>query len=225
MAGNSTRVFIVSGPSGSGKTTVVDDLLAALPGMIFSVSYTTRAPREGEQNGREYFFVSREEFEAMKARGEFLEQAMVYADFYGTHRSALEEAARQGKDLLLDIDVQGALQVKKKHPAAIAIMILPPSAQELEKRLRARGLDTAERIARRLKTARWEVGNYPHYDYVVINRDREQARALVRAIVAAEQGQSGDGAEARRQADRARPAASSGQVSAILETFPQETNV
>jgi guanylate kinase len=159
--GMSLLCFIVSGPSGSGKTSVVQHLLSTVPRLLFSVSYTTRAPRAGEQDGREYHFVKPEEFKQMIARRELLEYAQVFGHYYGSHRDALEEAARQGSDLLLDIDVQGAQQVKERLPDAVAIFVLPPSWQELEHRLRARGLDAPEAIQRRLRCAREEIEPRP----------------------------------------------------------------
>src|SRR5260370_26586594 len=133
MSGNR---FIISAPSGSGKTSLVDALRQYVPNLDFSVSYTTRPPRGSEQNGREYHFVTREKFEGMIRRGEFLEYADVFGNYYGTARSVLEDAARRGNDLLLDIDVQGERQVKHKRPDAVSIFVLPPSRAELESRLR-----------------------------------------------------------------------------------------
>jgi guanylate kinase len=214
--------FIVSGPSGSGKTTVVEHLLARVPHLLFSVSYTTRAPRGGEQNGREYFFVQPEEFEQMIARGELLEYAQVFGQYYGTHRRVLDQAAQEGKDLLLDIDVQGAQQVKSRHPAAVAVLLIPPSAGELERRLRDRGLDAPEVIQRRLQRAREEIESYGTYDYLVVNRDLAGTCAQVEAIVLAERAQRrGQPAppKAAARAAAARREATKSQVSAILESF------
>ena len=167
-----TTVFIISAPSGSGKSTLVSRLLLNVPGLMFSVSYTTRKPRGAEVNGQDYCFVSREEFEAMLARGEFLEHAEVFGiDYYGTHRSVLEKAQVTGRDLVLDIDVQGARQLKQQIPEAVTVFILPPSREILEQRLRARGEDRDEVIERRLREAAEEIRNYQAYDYVLINRD------------------------------------------------------
>ncbi len=182
-----TTVFIISAPSGSGKSTLVSRLLAATPGLLFSISYTTRCPRGHEANGVNYNFISREEFQAMLTRDEFLEWAEVFgADYYGTHRSVLTRAQEQGKDLVLDIDVQGARQLKCKIPDAVTIFILPPSRQILEQRLRARGEDRDEVIERRLREAAEEIRNYQAYDYVLINRDLPESDAVLSAIVRAE---------------------------------------
>jgi guanylate kinase len=181
-----TTVFIISAPSGSGKTTLVSRLLASLPGLMFSVSYTTRKPRGDEVDGRSYRFVSRPDFEAMIARGEFLEWAEVFGNYYGTHRGILEEAQAQGKDLVLDIDVQGARQLRSRIPEAVSVFILAPSRQILEHRLRARGEDREDVIERRLRDAAEEIRNYSRYDYVLINRDLDDSVTTLNAIVRAE---------------------------------------
>ena len=156
-----TTIFIISAPSGSGKTTLVAHLLRDVPRLRFSVSYTTREPRGTEKDGENYHFVTREAFEKMLANHEFLESAKVFdRDYYGTHRGILEAARQNGQDLVLDIDVQGARQLKEKFPDAVTIFILPPSRQELEKRLRSRGEDSDEVIARRLGKAADEIRNY-----------------------------------------------------------------
>jgi len=152
-----TAVFIISAPSGSGKSTLVNNVRKLIPDLEFSVSYTTRAPRGNEQNGREYFFISRPEFEARIAKNEFLEYADVFGNYYGTARRFLQQAEEHGHDLLLDIDVQGAAQIKSKIPEAVSIFILPPNRQQLEQRLRDRGLDTEEVIQRRLLNASREI--------------------------------------------------------------------
>ena len=181
-----TTVFIISAPSGSGKSTLVSRLLTSVPGLMFSVSYTTRKPRGAEVNGQSYRFISREEFEGMIARGEFLEWAEVFGNFYGTHRCILEEARMQGQDLVLDIDVQGARQLKEQIPEAVTIFILAPSRRILEQRLRARSEDRDEVIARRLREAAEEIRQYDRYDYVLINRDLAESDATLKAIVCAE---------------------------------------
>jgi guanylate kinase len=155
-------------------------------GLDFSVSYTTRPPRGSEQNRREYYFVPREEFEAMVARGEFLEHADVFGNYYGTARRVLEDARRKGHDLLLDIDVQGAAQIQKSIPEAVSIFVLPPNHQKLEWRLRNRGTDADPVIRRRLATARREIENYRKYDYILVNDDLEQAVDEMKAIVLSE---------------------------------------
>ena len=181
-----TTVFIISAPSGSGKSTRVTRLLANVPGLMFSVSYTTRKPRGAEVDGQSYRFVARGEFEAMLARGEFLEWAEVFGNYYGTHRGILEEARTQGKDVVLDIDVQGARQLSIKIPDAVTIFILAPSRQILEHRLRARSEDPDDVIERRLRDAAEEIRNYSAYDYVLINRDLAESDAVLSAIVHAE---------------------------------------
>ena len=181
-----TTVFIVSAPSGSGKSTLVARLLAGDPGLMFSVSYTTRRRRGQEVDGRSYRFVSRQDFEAIIARNEFLEWAEVFGNYYGTHRDVLEQAQAQGKDLVLDIDVQGARQLKFRVPEAVTIFILAPSRQILEQRLRARGEDRDDVIARRLRDAAEEIRRYKAYDYVLINRDLAESDVTLSAIVEAE---------------------------------------
>ncbi len=179
-------VFIVSGPSGSGKSTLVQRLLE-LPGTLASVSCTTRPRRATESSGKCYHFVSEAEFDQMVQRGEFLEYARVFGKHsYGTPRHWLDEAKQKGLDLVLEIDVQGAAQVKEKLPGAIALFIVPPSRQELERRLRDRGQDSAEEIERRLNRARDEILAFrKYYDYCVINDDVERAGREVQAIVTA----------------------------------------
>ena len=181
-----TTVFIISAPSGSGKSTLVNELRSRVGGLKFSVSYTTRAPRGSEQNGREYFFVPRAEFEEMIARNEFLEHAQVFGNYYGTARRFLREAQEAADDLLLDIDVQGAAQIKQKIPEAASVFVLPPDRQTLEWRLRRRGEDSEQVICRRLDTARREIENYDKYDYILVNDDLEQAVDEMKAIVLTE---------------------------------------
>jgi guanylate kinase len=182
-------VFIVSAPSGSGKSTLVNELFKMVQGLDFSISYTTRLPRGSEKDGKEYFFVSEPEFKAMIAAGEFLEYAKVFGndgDYYGTARRFLRETEQRGHDLLLDIDVQGAAQVKEKLPDAVSIFILPPDRERLEWRLRNRGLDSEEVIRRRLDTARQEIENYSRYDYILVNDELEQSADELKAIVLSE---------------------------------------
>lgn len=178
-------VFIVSGPSGSGKSTLVQKMLE-IPGTMFSVSCTTRPPRATESAGKWYDFVSEEEFDRRVRAGEFLEHARVFGRHqYGTPRHWLEEAGRKGLDLVLEIDVQGAEQVKAKIPSAVAIFILPPAKDELERRLRDRGQDSEEAIQRRLERARQEMQHYKQYDFLVVNDDVERAGREVQAITVA----------------------------------------
>jgi guanylate kinase len=181
-----TTVFIISAPSGSGKSTLVHRLLNAIPNLEFSISYTTRPPRPTETPGVDYIFVSRKDFEDRLARGEFLEYAEVFGNYYGTNRATFESATHQGKDLVLDIDVQGARQLKVAIPQAISIFVLPPSRDVLEQRLRSRSEDSEEVIQRRLRGAAEEVQNYTQYDFVLINRDIEEASARLANIVEAE---------------------------------------
>jgi guanylate kinase len=181
-----TTVFIISAPSGSGKSTLVHRLLKSVPNLTFSISYTTRQPRPTETPGVDYIFISRKDFEDRLARGEFLEHAEVFGNYYGTNRATFESATHQGKDLLLDIDVQGARQLKVAIPQAISIFVLPPSRDVLEQRLRSRSEDSEEVIQRRLRGAAEEVQNYTQYDFVLINRDIEEASARLANIVEAE---------------------------------------
>ena len=195
-------VYIISAPSGSGKSTLVNELFKMVRHLDFSISYTTRPPRGSEQNSKEYFFVSRKEFEAMIAADEFLEHADVFGNYYGTARRFLCEAEARGNDLLLDIDVQGAEQIKQKIPDAVSIFILPPDREKLEWRLRNRGLDSEAVIRRRLDTARREIENYSKYDYILINNLLEQSADELKDIVLAERllrsGAKPSGEEARR---------------------------
>ena len=179
-------VFIISAPSGSGKSTLVHRLLQSVPGLTFSISYTTRPPRTSEKDGVDYNFISRNDFEARLARGEFLEYAEVFGNYYGTNRASFEQAAHEGRDLVLDIDVQGARQLKVAIPQAISVFVLPPSRAVLEQRLRARSQDSEEVIERRLKGAAEEVRNYSQYDFVLINREIDESSARLASIVRAE---------------------------------------
>jgi guanylate kinase len=179
-------VLIISGPSGSGKSTLVQRVLE-MPGTMPSISCTTRGRRATEASGKCYDFVTDAEFEAMIARGEFLEYARVFGRHsYGTPRKWLEESRKSGLDLVLEIDVQGASQVKQQLPESVAIFILPPSREELERRLRSRGMDSDEEIARRLAKARDEISEFgKYYDFCVVNEDVERAGREVQAIVTA----------------------------------------
>src|SRR5208283_5365786 len=174
-----------SAPSGSGKSTLTSQLIREAPNLRFSVSYTTRAPRGQEKDGEAYFFISREEFERRAEAGEFLEYAEVFGNYYGTHVSELARADRDGYDLVLDIDVQGARQLKEKIPAAVSIFVLAPSREVLEQRLRARSQDSEPVIRRRLRDAAQEIRNYKQYEYVLVNRDVEASVESLVSIVKA----------------------------------------
>ena len=183
-------LFIISAPSGSGKSTLVTELRQQVSGIDFAVSWTTRGPRGSEEDGREYHFTTREEFERMVAEGRFLEHAEVFGNFYGTSRHSLEEALTAGHDLLLDIDVQGAAQVRAKMPEAVGIFVLPPNPKELRTRLRNRGraeggVNEAE-LYRRLSEASREIENYRDYGYILVNDSLSRAVAQLEAIVQAE---------------------------------------
>jgi guanylate kinase len=181
-----TTVFIISAPSGSGKSTLVSRLLNEVDHLTFSVSYTTRKPRGREMDGEAYNFIDRAEFERRLEANEFLESAIVFGNYYGTHAEALEAARKRGKDLVLDIDVQGAAQLKKRIPDAVSVFVLPPSREILEQRLRARSQDDEEVIRRRLADAAREIRNYRLYDYVLVNNDLNLAVETLKAIVKAE---------------------------------------
>lgn len=181
-----TTVFIISAPSGSGKSTLVSRLLNEVENLTFSVSYTTRRPRGAEVDGEAYHFIDRREFERRVEAQEFLEHADVFGNYYGTHVSALETARKEGKDLVLDIDVQGAAQLKKRIPDAVSIFVLPPSRGILEQRLRARSQDSEAVILRRLADAAREIRDYRLYDYVLVNNDLNLAVETLKAIVRAE---------------------------------------
>jgi len=239
MSGN---IFIISAPSGSGKSTLTNELRRVVPELEFSISYTTRPPRGSEQSGREYFFVSREEFERMIRDDEFLEWAEVFGNYYGTAKRFLREAAARGHDLLLDIDVQGAAQVKRKVPDAISIFVLPPSRDELERRLRRRAeaddnlrrqllgddappFNTEAIIQRRLQTASHEIENFREYDYILVNDRLEESIDRLKSIVEAERLKRSHRAPTSKDlltlsaADRALRPRMLPQVEAVLATF------
>jgi guanylate kinase len=181
-----TTLFIISAPSGSGKSTLVSSLLARDPQLRFSVSYTTRTARGNEKPGESYIYISPQEFEERVQRGEFLEHAQVFGNYYGTNRKVLEQARREGKDLMLDIDVQGARQLKQRIPEAVSIFVLAPSRDILEQRLRMRSEDSEGVIQRRLRDAAEEIRNYAEYDYVVVNHQLEESIETLMAIIKAE---------------------------------------
>jgi guanylate kinase len=200
-------LFVVSAPSGTGKTTAVEKLVERMPDLALSRSYTSREARQGERNGVDYNFVSRETFERMIAEGEFLEHADVFGNLYGTCASDTEAALVAGRDLVLVIDVQGAEQVRQRGLALVSVFVLPPSYPILEQRLRGRSKDSDAAIRRRLDVARQEVTGYCDYDYVIVNDDLEQCVDELRAIVMAE----------RKRARRSRPVAER-----IIATFKQQ---
>jgi guanylate kinase len=215
-------LFIISAPSGSGKSTLVSQLRTLVEGLDFSISYTTRAPRGSETDGREYHFTTRAEFERMIAAGDFLEWAEVFGNYYGTAVSALDHARVAGKDLLLDIDVQGAVQVMKKLPKAVSIFILPPSPQVLEMRLRNRSeaehVTSEAVIQSRLAEARNELKQMWDYKYALVNDVLDQAVAEMRAIVLCERGVR-DGVQLI--ASSCRTDAASPRLKAALRTFSE----
>ena len=177
------HLYLVTAPSGAGKTSLVRALLKDHPNICFSISYTTRPKRPTEEHGRDYFFVDKAEFQRMTGAGEFLEHAQVFDNYYGTARRVVEELMAQGRDVLLEIDWQGAAQVRRLMPEAVSIFILPPSRPELERRLRTRGTDSEEVIARRLKDAVGDMSHWREFDYVVVNQDFDRAVADLTAIV------------------------------------------
>ena len=179
-------LFIICAPSGAGKTSLVNALLEREPDLELSVSYTTRAPRPGEEHGREYHFVSKDAFLAMASRGEFLESAEVHGNLYGTSQAWINERRAAGRDLLLEIDWQGAQQVRRLVAGAVGVFILPPSLDVLRKRLTARGQDSADVIERRLANAREEIGHVEEFDYVIINQTFDVAVVDLLSIVRAQ---------------------------------------
>jgi guanylate kinase len=197
-------LFIVSAPSGTGKTTIIERLVQVVPRLRLSRSYTSRAARAGEQDGVDYNFISRGQFEAMIAESAFLEWADVFGNYYGTGSADTEAVLAAGEDVVLVIDVQGARQVRGRGIETVGVFVLPPSAGVLESRLRGRSKDTEEQILRRLAVARTEVGEFAQYEYVVVNDDLDGAVNRIRAIVMAE---------------RARLKAMRGEAEKIIETF------
>jgi guanylate kinase len=176
------RLFVIAAPSGAGKTSLLHALMRRRPGVGFSVSCTTRKARAGEEDGKDYHFVERAEFERLVGAGEFIEYASVFGNLYGTRRSVVEAALASGRDLILEIDWQGARQVRERLPDAIQIFILPPSRAELEARLRKRGSDSDEVIARRLGESVQEMSHWSEFDYVIVNRDFDQALGELEAV-------------------------------------------
>jgi guanylate kinase len=176
------QLFIVAAPSGAGKSSLVNAVLARTPGIALSISYTSRGPRPGERHAQHYHFVDKPEFERMVAAGDFFEHALVHGDYKGTARQSVEPQLAAGQDVLLEIDWQGAKQVKAKVPDALGVFILPPSREALESRMRSRGQDSEETIQRRLAAARTEMSHYDEFDFVIVNEDFETAVTEMQAI-------------------------------------------
>ena len=198
-------LFVVSSPSGGGKGTLIQRVLKTMANLGYSVSYTTRAPRNGETEGREYFFVTPKKFEAMVAAGEFLEWAPVYGKLYGTSRQQVSREVFEGRDIILEVDVQGAASVRELITDAVSVFILPPSLEILRQRLITRGTDSAEELELRLRNAPAELKDYKTFDYVIINDDVERAAAQLASII---------------DAERARRARQEPRVRQIVESFP-----
>ena len=175
-------LFIVAAPSGAGKSSLVNAVLAATPGISLSISYTSRAPRPGERHAQHYHFVGKEEFERMVAAGDFFEHALVHGDYKGTARQSVEPQLAAGQDVLLEIDWQGARQVRTRVPDALSVFILPPSRAALESRMRSRGQDSEETIAKRLAAAREEMSHYSEFDFLIVNDDFETAVREMQSI-------------------------------------------
>ncbi len=182
----SPLLIIISSPSGAGKTTLCQKLLVEFDNLRFSTSHTTRKPRQGEVDGKDYFFVRHDEFESMIENELFIEWAYVHGNRYGTARAEVRAAASAGKDLLFDVDFQGAQQIKEQYPNAVGVFVLPPSIQELQNRLRARGTETPDSLQRRFKAALEEIANHHLFDYLVVNDNLEAAYDQIRAIILAE---------------------------------------
>ena len=197
-------ILVISAPSGAGKSTLVRRLIASLPDLAFSVSHTTRPRRESEKEGRDYFFVNRRRFQRMIAAGEFIEWAEVFGHLYGTSKAQLEKVLADGRDVLLDIDVQGHQQVRKRLPEALSVFILPPSFEVLKRRLTHRHSDSPSVVERRLAAARQEISHWPEYDYLVVNDRLPRATQALRAIV---------------QAGRLRRQTQAGRAQEICRTF------
>jgi guanylate kinase len=198
------NVYIVSAPSGSGKTTLLQNILKTFKNMKFSVSHTTRQPRAGERHGVDYFFTERPEFQRMVERGEFLEWAEYYGQLYGTSRAFVEEHVESGRDVILDIDVNGARQVKEKIQDAISVFIMPPSFSELERRLRQRRQESDEAIQQRLEIARNEINHCRDYNYIVVNDVLDDSVEVLEAIV---------------RAGRALPSRQQARIEEIISSF------
>lgn len=192
MSQRKGKTFIISGPSGVGKSTVLNALMKKRSNLYFSVSATTRQPREGEKDGQHYHFIDAETFRAMLGRDEFLEHAEYVGNFYGTPKRYVDEAMEQGRDVILDIEIQGAMQVCEKRPETVRIFIAPPSWKELERRLTERGTDSPERVQKRLLRAKVELNSASSYDYFVINDSVDKAVEELDAILCAEHCRAAD---------------------------------
>ena len=179
-------LFVISAPSGAGKTTLCKALTDSLENLRHSISYTTRKPRPGEIDGREYYFATEERFQDMVRAGDFAEWARVHSNLYGTSRRVLDEMRTEGIDVILDIDTQGAKQIKEKYRESVFVFIMPPSLEILEERLRNRDSDDEDEIRKRMRRARDEIKDYTVYDYIIVNRDFERALTELRAVVIAE---------------------------------------
>lgn len=200
------NVFVVSAPSGTGKSTLSQRLIERVPDLVFSISVTTRPPRPGEVDGQDYFFVDDDRFDAMVRAGDFVEWVQVYERRYGTSRPWLEEVLASGKDVLLDIETTGALNIRRAIPDAVMVFILPPSAQALETRLRGRGKDSEEQVRLRLQHARHELDLYHAYDYLIVNDDLDRAYRQFESVI---------------WATRARKERMVSTAQAILSAFPK----
>lgn len=200
-------LFVVSSPSGGGKGTLIKRVLSTVPNLGYSVSYTTRPPRHGEVNGREYFFVTTDQFETMIAAEEFLEWAHVHGKLYGTSRQQVAHEISKGRDIILEVDVQGAASVRRLLPDAVTIFILPPSLETLRKRLIARGTDSEEELELRLRNAPDELRNYKAFDFVIINENVERATNQLRSVI---------------NAERVRPSHQEDRIQTIIKNFMSE---
>jgi guanylate kinase len=184
------KLFVITAPSGAGKTSLIDAVMRDDPTLKISVSYTTRSPRPGEKDGVDYHFIERAKFDAMQRRGEFLESAEVHGNHYGTSRKVILDAIARGEDLILEIDWQGAQQVRRLYPDCVGIFILPPSVEELERRMRSRGQDSDAEIRRRVENAREELDHAHEFKYVIINKDFDTARRELAATLRKERTQA-----------------------------------
>jgi len=198
-AGSKARLFVIAAPSGAGKTTLVKKIVERNPELRFSISYTTRPQRPTEEDGRDYFFVEPDEFQRLRQRGELLESALVFDNHYGTSRSQVEACLSEGRDVILEIDWQGAQQVRESMPECVTVFILPPSRAELERRLRGRKTDTEAVIARRLRDAVSDMSHWSEFDHCIINDDLDDAVRELEAILAGAGGESRADDPVRRQ--------------------------